>query len=55
MASFEQLKSKYQPVIDFAKTRGVQTTKVVQGANRLHFQYTVDPPLKVGIYQRKSR
>jgi hypothetical protein len=39
---------------DLAKTRGVQTTKVVQGTNRLHFQYTVDPPLKVGIYQRKS-
>ena len=28
MASFEQLKSKYQPVIDFAKTRGVHMKNV---------------------------
>jgi hypothetical protein len=39
---------------DQAKTRGSQTTKVVENANRLHFQYTIDPPLKVGIYHRKG-
>ena len=39
---------------DQAKTRGSQTTKVVENANRLYFQYTIDPPLKVGIYHRKG-
>jgi hypothetical protein len=40
--------------IDQAKTRGSQTTMVVGGENRLRFQYTIDPPLRVGIYQRKG-
>ncbi len=39
---------------DLAKTRGVQTSQVVQGLNRLHFEFTIDPPLKVGIYRRKG-
>lgn len=43
-----------QPGKDHAKTRCVQTTKVIQGANRLHFQYSIDPPLKVGVYRRRS-
>lgn len=43
-----------QPGKDQAKTRGVQTTRVVQGANRFYFEFSIDPPLKVGIYRRKS-
>lgn len=39
---------------DQAKTRGAQTTRVVEGANRLFFQYSIDPPLRVGIYRRKG-
>ncbi|MGH7578218.1 MAG: hypothetical protein ACREM1_24270 [Longimicrobiales bacterium] len=41
-----------QPGMDQAKTRGVQTTKVVAGANRMHFEYSIDPPLKVGVYAK---
>jgi hypothetical protein len=40
-----------EPGKDLAKTRGVQTTRVVQNANRLYFQYTIDPPLRVGVYR----
>lgn len=43
-----------QPGKDQAKTRGVQTTRVVQGTNRFYFEFSIDPPLKVGIYRRKS-
>ena len=43
-----------QPGKDQAKTRSVQTTRVVQGANRFHFEFSIDPPLKVGIYRRKN-
>jgi hypothetical protein len=32
----------------------VQTTRVVQNANRLYFQFSIDPPLRVGIYRRKG-
>jgi hypothetical protein len=39
---------------DQAKTRGTQTTIVVGGENRLRFQYSVDPPLRVGIYRHKG-
>ena len=40
---------------DHPKTREKQTTKVVGSDNRLYFQWTIDPPLRVGIYrQRKS-
>lgn len=39
---------------DQAKTRGAQSTRVVEGANRLNFQYSIDPPLRVGIYRRKG-
>lgn len=39
-----------RPGHDPAKTRGLQTTKVVGVTNRLHFEYSIDPPLKVGIY-----
>lgn len=43
-----------EPGKDQAKTRGVQRTKVVQGANRLHFEYSIDPPLKLGVYVERS-
>jgi hypothetical protein len=39
---------------DLAKTRSSQTTRVVQNANRLYFQFSIDPPLRVGIYRRKG-
>ena len=35
--------------VDQPKTRGRQTTIVVDGENRLIFEYTVDPPLRLSI------
>lgn len=43
-----------EPGKDLAKTRGVQTTKAVQGANRLRFAYSIDPPLKLGVYVERQ-
>lgn len=39
---------------DYPKTRDRTTERVVAGEGRLHFAWTVDPPLKLGIYQRKT-
>lgn len=36
---------------DHPKLRDFTKTLVVDGANRLHFTYTVDPPLRVGVYR----
>jgi hypothetical protein len=38
---------------DYPKTRHTQSTHVVEGANRLYFRFTVEPPLRVAIYRRK--
>jgi len=35
---------------DHPKTRGRQSTTVVEGQNRLVFEYTIEPPLRIGIY-----
>ena len=39
--------------VDYPKTRHTQTTTVVEGANRLHFRFTIDPPLRVAVYHRR--
>jgi hypothetical protein len=39
---------------DQTKTQGRQTTRVVGSENRYHFSYHVDPPLRVGVYRRRS-
>lgn len=39
--------------VNHPKTRGKQSTGVVEGQNRLSFEYTVDPPLRVGIYRAR--
>lgn len=40
---------------DYPKMREKVTTQVVEGENKLHFMRTVDPPLRIGIYEpRKS-
>jgi hypothetical protein len=36
------------------KTRGSQRTLVEQGENRLHFQFVIDPPLRLGVYRRRA-
>lgn len=42
------------PGNDYPKTRDRTTTLVVAGENRLYFRWTVDPPLRVGVYRRRS-
>lgn len=39
---------------NYPKTHMKQRTLVVEGANRLHFQGEIDPPLIVGQYRRRS-
>lgn len=37
---------------DYPKTRDVKKEVIVEGRNRLHFSWRVDPPLRLGIYRR---
>jgi hypothetical protein len=39
---------------NYPKTRERTTTQVVSGQNRLYFEWTVDPPLKLGVYRRRE-
>jgi hypothetical protein len=39
---------------DYPKTREKQRTTVVGAENRLHFERTIDPPLRVGVYKEKA-
>lgn len=41
-----------QPGQDYPKTRDKTTTTVVGYENRLHFSWTIEPPLRVGVYRR---
>ena len=43
------------PDTDWPKLRDTQTKVVEDGENVLHFDAWVDPPLRVGIWKRKSR
>lgn len=36
--------------VDHPKARGKQTTIVVEAENRLVFEYTIDPPLRLGVF-----
>lgn len=38
---------------DWPKTRQGIRNVVVEGENKLHFAYTVSPPLRLGVYRRK--
>lgn len=39
--------------VDYPKTRHTQTTQVVDGANRLYFRFTIEPPLRVAVYRSR--
>ncbi|MFW6199929.1 MAG: hypothetical protein ACOC8K_05100 [Gemmatimonadota bacterium] len=39
---------------DYPKTRDTKKEVVIEGKNRLHFSWRIDPPLRLGIYRRKS-
>jgi len=43
-----------QPGQDYPRTRDRTTNVIVAGQNRLYFHWTVDPPLKLGIYRAKA-
>lgn len=38
---------------DYPKTRERVTTQVVQGQNKLYFEWTVEPPLRLGVFRKK--
>lgn len=50
----EALLVENEPGNNYPKTRMRQKTVVVDGANRLHFDAEVDPPLIVGRYRRRG-
>ncbi|HEU5209247.1 MAG TPA: hypothetical protein VFU06_07545 [Longimicrobiales bacterium] len=50
----EALLVENEPGNNYPKTRLRQKTVVVDGANRLHFDAEVDPPLIIGHYRRRS-
>ncbi len=37
---------------DWPKTKQRTSNVVVEGENRLHFDYTVEPPVRVSVYRR---
>ncbi len=39
---------------DHPKTRDKKKNVVVDGENRLYFYWRVDPPLRMGVYRKKS-
>lgn len=39
---------------DYPKTRDEKKDVIVEGKNRLHFSWRVEPPLRLGIYRRTS-
>lgn len=43
-----------EPARDYPKLHSTQRTIVVGFENRLHFTYTVDPPLRIGIYRLRN-
>jgi len=51
----ELLLVESQPGRDYPKMRDKTTVQVVGGIeNRLHFTWTVDPPLRLGVYRRRG-
>jgi hypothetical protein len=40
---------------DYPKTREKATNKVVGHENKLHFERTIDPPLRVAVYRKRKR
>jgi hypothetical protein len=38
--------------VDYPKVRDKKRGTIVQGENRLHFEWRIDPPLRLGHYRR---
>jgi len=39
---------------DYPKTRQKTRTVIEEGENRLHFLYSVSPPLRIGVYRERE-
>ena len=39
--------------VDYPKTRDRKRNQIREGRNRLYFHWTVDPPLRVGVFRRR--
>lgn len=39
---------------DYPKTRQEMKSVVVEGETKLHFRYTVAPPLRMGVYRKRG-
>jgi hypothetical protein len=39
--------------VDQPRTHEKKGTLVVEGENRLHFKWWIDPPLKIGVYRKR--
>ncbi len=49
----ELLMIEDEPGVHYPKTRGRQLTAAASGPNRVSFEYTIDPPLHVGVYRSR--
>ena len=41
-----------QQGVDYPQTRGRKQNQIRDGQNRLYFHWTIDPPLRVGLYRK---
>ena len=40
---------------DYPKTKQQTSNVIVEGENRLHFEYTIAPVLRIGLYRRSAQ
>lgn len=43
-----------EPGVDWPKTREQREDVVVEGENRFHFHWRLDPPLRVAVFRRRG-
>ncbi len=43
-----------QQGVDYPKTRDRKQNQIRDGQNRLYFHWTIDPPLRVGLYRKRD-
>ena len=54
LAEDQVLLVENQPGTDQARMQDKTTGVIVSGENRFRFEYTCDPPIKLGVYRRRS-
>lgn len=50
----EVLVIESRPGVDYPKTRERTENVIIEGENRLHFYWRVEPPLRVGIFRPRN-